>query len=62
MTLHTVYILAQVGRLMIERDEARREICYQKVDANKPGKKPPSSYAEYAVSRGWDCFEGRGES
>ena len=61
MTLHGVYILAQVGRLMIERDEARREVCYEKVDANNKGKKVPMSYQEYALSRGWDCFEGRGE-
>jgi hypothetical protein len=61
MTTHIVYVLAQVGRLMLERDEARREICRQKVEETK-GKKPPTAYAEYAVTRGWDCFEGRGET
>jgi hypothetical protein len=37
----------EVGRLKVERDEARREVCYASTQ-------PPRECAE---DRGWDCFK-----
>jgi hypothetical protein len=48
-------LLEMIGRLMLERDHARRAACYARVDG---GDKMPISYEDYALSRGWDCFEG----
>jgi hypothetical protein len=48
-------LLAQIGRLVLERDNARRAVCYTTVDG---ADKMPISYEDYALSKGWDCFEG----
>ena len=48
-------LLAQIGRLMLERDEARRAVCYARVDGSDT---KAVSYQDYAISKGWDCFEG----
>ena len=48
-------LLAQIGRLMLERDEARRAVCYARIDGCE---RKPISYEDFALSRGWDCFQG----
>jgi hypothetical protein len=40
----------EIERLRAERDEARREICMAKAQTTL------HALAEYAKSRGWDCF------
>ena len=57
-------LLAQIGRLMLERDtlrkernEARREWC--RLWARTDGRNLAPTQA--ARLREWDCFEGRGE-
>ena len=52
--------LAQIGRLILERDQARREVCafvsghYSKdvVTLDR------AAALDEAKLRGWDCFEG----
>jgi len=40
---------AEIGRLREERDEARREVCNMKDFHGLP--------RDYALERGWNCFE-----
>jgi hypothetical protein len=43
---------AEIERLRVERDEARREIC-EKVAAHAPS----VNAKQWAQERGWDCFK-----
>lgn len=49
----TEELLAIIGRLMVERDDARRRVCYMFVEGGKPHN---IKYRDYAVEHGWDCF------
>lgn len=43
-------------RLRAERDEARWEICLLRASSTNATEKLSAEMAEYALSRGWDCF------
>ena len=48
---------AEIKRLRMERDEARREVCdWMNTDESGCVK---SGSAETAIERGWDCFKNR---
>ena len=46
----------EIERLRHERDEARREVCELRTDIGF-SRPMASRVAEFAASRGWDCFQ-----
>ena len=46
----------EIWRLRHERDEARREVCELRTDIGF-SRPMASRVAEFAASRGWDCFQ-----
>ena len=46
----------EIWQLRHERDEARREVCELRTDVGF-SRPMASRVAEFAASRGWDCFQ-----
>ena len=46
----------EIWRLRHERDEARREVCELRTEIGF-SRPMASRVAEFAASRGWDCFQ-----
>ena len=49
----------EIERLRKERDEARREVCIQSIEAQKENRAPVRILAKKLAEdiRGWDCFK-----
>ena len=46
---------AEIMRLKLERDAARREVCRE--ESYRPSPSPPCTASQVADRRGWDCFK-----